>query len=505
MPPVQQQQRQQLQQQHQAEAEADAPGIVLSSLSAPRPDAPSMVYNWSAATFLHQPAKKGDVLLLLRDCVGVAAGRRLRVGTGSASEEEGVVATLACPAPGLGPENPRDALGASMGASASPAGTALLPAGASVERRGELFVPASMQLSTGKVEVPHTSAVGVAQLSFALLHDHAGGASVMQYPAARPLPPLCPGGPGIGGPLCSGHGACDERTGACACAAGRNGTACELQLCEASCSGRGGCRNGTCDCAAGWAAPACATRSCVAECSGHGTCGADGTCGCEAGWSGPAGAPCSVQGAGCPNGCSHHGRCVQGNCACHNGYVGRDCAQPLMDLLSACPAGCSGNGLCAGGKCRCFGGYYGAECVDFCPHNCSFHGRCSVAFDCICHTGYGAPDCSVECPNRCSGHGDCDDGACSCIDGYEGADCSSIVGVTLDTVLVGGLSLELPLVLVVLTTLFLLVVCFVVQHIRNLCAGKYGLGAIPLYDFFMKKWRNAPTFEPVYVTQSGYR
>ena len=115
-----------------------------------------MVYNWSAATFLHQPAKKGDVLVLLRDCVGVAAGRRLRLGTGTASEEEGVVATLQCPAPGLGPENPRDALGAAMGASASRAGTALLPAGASVERRGEQFVPASMELPTGRVEVPHS-------------------------------------------------------------------------------------------------------------------------------------------------------------------------------------------------------------------------------------------------------------------------------------------------------------------------------------------------------------
>ena len=55
----------------------------------------------------------------------------------------------------------------------------------------------------------------------------------------------------------------------------------------------------------------------------------------------------------------------------------------------------------------------------------------------------------------------------------------------------------------VLTTLFLLVVCFVVQHVRNLCAGKYGLSAIPLYGFLMKKWRNAPTFEPVYATRPG--
>ena len=29
---------------------------------------------------------------------------------------------------------------------------------------------------------------------------------------------------------------------------------------------------------------------------------------------------------------------------------------------------------------------------------------------------------------------------------YQGADCSSIVGVTLDTVLAGGLSLQLPVV-----------------------------------------------------------
>ena len=143
--------------QHHQQAEApNSDGPILSSLSAPQFDAPSVVYNWSAATFLHQPAKKGDVLLLLTDCVGVAAGRRLRLGTGTASEEEGVVATLQCPAPGLGPENPRDALGAAMGASASRAGTALLPAGASVERRGEQFVPASMELPTGRVEVPHS-------------------------------------------------------------------------------------------------------------------------------------------------------------------------------------------------------------------------------------------------------------------------------------------------------------------------------------------------------------
>ena len=60
-----------------------------------------------------------------------------------------------------------------------------------------------------------------------------------------------------------------------------------------------------------------------------------------------------------------------------------------------------------------------------------------------------------------------------------------------------------PQVMAVLTTLFLLVVCFVVQHVRNLCAGKYGLSAIPLYDFLMKKWRNAPTFEPVYASRPG--
>ena len=58
-------------------------------------------------------------------------------------------------------------------------------------------------------------------------------------------------------------------------------------------------------------------------------------------------------------------------------------------------------------------------------------------------------DCAVlTCAGTagCSGHGECDDGECACIEGYQGADCSSIVGVTLDTVLAGGLSLQLPVV-----------------------------------------------------------
>ena len=55
------------------------------------PGAPSAGFNWSALTELKGGARRGDVMLLLRDCVGLADGRRLRVGTGTASEEEGVV------------------------------------------------------------------------------------------------------------------------------------------------------------------------------------------------------------------------------------------------------------------------------------------------------------------------------------------------------------------------------------------------------------------------------
>ena len=463
-----------------------AAGVLPAALGAP-----SAVYNWSAMTQLKGGARRGDVMLLLHDCVGVADGRRLRIGTGTDSEEEGVVRKLSCPTRGLGPENPRDATGAAVGG--RPA-NALLPASVQQSQQSQ---------QANGITFPHLPVVGVAQLAYALLHDHEQGAAVMQYPAAKPLPPACPS---VDGLVCSGLGSCDEARGTCGCVAGRNGTACELRLCAADCAGRGACLNGTCACAAGWdPRAACAKRACAADCSGHGMCQDDGTCRCDALWSGPTAAPCSVQGAGCPNGCSHHGRCVQGNCACHHGWVGASCHQAVANLASSCPqvngTGCAGNGLCVDSECSCYTGFYGETCEDFCPSNCSFNGRCSMAYSCVCHTGFGGPDCSVECANRCSGHGDCNDGACSCYDGYTGTDCSTIVGITVMQIMQSGLRAELPLVAVVLVLLLFLVVCFVLAHVRNLLSGKFGLAAVPLYDFFMKKWRNAPIYEPVYYVQ----
>jgi hypothetical protein len=73
----------------------------------------------------------------------------------------------------------------------------------------------------------------------------------------------------------------------------------------------------------------------------------------------------------CPNACSRHGTCRNGQCECAPGYTYFDCS------IRTCAADCSGQGACFDGVCRCADGFCGSDCsLKCCPNDCSGRGEC---------------------------------------------------------------------------------------------------------------------------------
>ena len=131
---------------------------------------------------------------------------------------------------------------------------------------------------------------------------------------------------------------------------------------------------------------------------------------------------------GCAAGCSGHGACVAGRCACARGFVGFDCSQPITQptqCLGDPP--CSGRGACVGRTCACDAGWAGAACDRRKPTtcDCSDHGLCLNA-TCACEFGWRGARCDeATCLARlgCHAHGRCVDGRCACEGGWVGAAC----------------------------------------------------------------------------------
>mmetsp|Transcript_26545 Transcript_26545/g.61990 ORF Transcript_26545/g.61990 Transcript_26545/m.61990 type:complete len:1143 (+) Transcript_26545:186-3614(+) len=225
------------------------------------------------------------------------------------------------------------------------------------------------------------------------------------------------------GGLCSGHGTCDTAAGVCHCNSGFGGDTCEEQRCPSSadgqeCAGHGMCQAGQCQCVSGWglapgkSAPnVCEDLICPLGCGEHGLC-VSGQCQCQAGFTGPL-----CRDPQCPQGCSGHGQCsfVQANspgqCVCDYGWGGAGCErQALYDSVHKCPQDCSGNGLCMNGLCMCNVGFEGQDCSTLVGLDASETGV----------LGGSAPTCA----NNCSNHGSCTNGACACEASYTGIDCS---------------------------------------------------------------------------------
>jgi len=304
-------------------------------------------------------------------------------------------------------------------------------------------------------------------------------------------------------PLCSEHGSC-EGVGNCVCSAGWHGANCQTALCSADCSGeRGQCLHGLCACRSGWSGSSCGVRTATA----------------------------------CPSGCNGHGNCAilgnQATCLCHANFIGATCMQAAP---AACPDNCGGHGECVTNmntnqpECQCYMGYSGVDCSRRCPLNCTVvptistsgigaiigggvvtQGRCTnhlvagstTDLQCVCKDGFSGPACSQVCPNRCNGHGECRNGACVCRNGYAGVECDLAARLSYTTILLEGIWGFYPIVLITFVLLTALCCFCCMGYIFNRWLGRFGTSAVPMWDYYAKRWRNAPLFEPIFAVPAA--
>merc|ERR1719160_1338300 len=252
---------------------------------------------------------------------------------------------------------------------------------------------------------------------------------------------------------CHQHGVCNQATKLCECFKEFEGDHCEILIsnipkCDDQCSGHGSCiKNGVCECMENWEGPICESRMCPDDCnSPQGIC-VNHMCVCNDAFVGK-----SCEARRCKNDCMGRGECDMGECKCEEGYEGDDCSGEIPalppgvvppgpaappppprhlgdtvafianNLPPVCPEECSQNGKCnEDGTCNCFPGYSGKACQNFCPLSCNGQGEC-VNGACLCLAGFAGVDCSVSI--CCSGHGDCNvPDVCICDRGWSGASC----------------------------------------------------------------------------------
>lgn len=210
---------------------------------------------------------------------------------------------------------------------------------------------------------------------------------------------------------CNGHGTCSD--GVCSCVGDWAGELCEMEPCKDGCYGRGTCLNGACVCNAQFYGESCEFSRCLDDCSGHGYC-EKGECTCSPGW----------KGAGC--GIAYTVEPVKTGIRtrieAEPAHL-RSALQGIRGGAKSCAMNCSGQGRCdtETGSCSCYSGYTGNACENYCPNFCSKQGRC-LQGACICLMGFAGVDCSIKI--CCSGHGDCTlPGQCVCNEGWVGDQC----------------------------------------------------------------------------------
>uniref|UniRef100_A0A672MG30 Delta-like protein n=1 Tax=Sinocyclocheilus grahami TaxID=75366 RepID=A0A672MG30_SINGR len=240
-----------------------------------------------------------------------------------------------------------------------------------------------------------------------------------------------------------GHYHCDP-SGNIVCLDGWMGEDCRTAICKQGCNLiHGGCTvPGECKCNYGWQGQFCDECLPYPGCL-HGTCAMPWQCTCEKNWGGLL---CDKD----LNYCGTHHPCVNGgtcmnsepdeyNCACPEGYSGKNCEIAEHACVSN---PCANGGTChevpSGFECQCPPGWEGPTCAkdaNECmgkpcvnAHSCK---NMIGGYHCDCFQGWAGQNCDINL-NGC--HGQCQNGAtckelvhggyhCQCPPGFVGLHC----------------------------------------------------------------------------------
>uniref|UniRef100_A0A8C9ZCH4 Delta-like protein n=1 Tax=Sander lucioperca TaxID=283035 RepID=A0A8C9ZCH4_SANLU len=223
-----------------------------------------------------------------------------------------------------------------------------------------------------------------------------------------------------------GHYVCDQ-LGNRGCMEGWAGPDCKLAICKQGCSLQHGTCSvpGECKCNYGWQGPLCDECLPYPGCV-HGTCNEPWQCTCEKNWGGLL-CDKDLNYCGTNRPCKNGGTCMntepdEYNCACPDGYSGKNCEIAEHACVSnPCASGGTCHEVPSGFECHCPAGWSGPTCAkdtDECASSpCAQGGTCmdmENGFECLCPPQWTGKTCQID-NMRCY--------QCVCQAGFVGRHC----------------------------------------------------------------------------------